>query len=86
MRIKLLAGAAALAALAACAGGGHKYPSNVQANFLNSCEGNGGNTSNCGCLLSWFQKHVDFTTFQADEDQVNNGGVPDDLKKALKAC
>jgi hypothetical protein len=76
---------ATVALLAAC-GGSHSYPANVQANFLNACEANGGDVSSCGCALKWFESHRSLTQFMADDDQANNGGTPPDMLKASAAC
>lgn len=73
--------------LAGCGGGGkHAYPANVQANFLNSCEANGGDVSSCGCALNWFESHKSLTQFMADEDQVNSGAIPSDVTQAMGSC
>jgi hypothetical protein len=70
-----------------CGGGGvSSYPTNIQSNYLNSCESNGGNTADCSCTLHWFESHVSLTQFQADEDQVRTGGLPDDVSKAINDC
>lgn len=82
--VVLLASVAAVV-LAGC-GGSKSYPTNVQSNFLNACEANGGAVSTCGCTLKWFESHKSLTQFIADDNQVNNGGVPSDMVKASAAC
>jgi hypothetical protein len=72
--------------LPGCGGSSSVYPANVQSNYLNACESGGGSVAKCGCTLDWFQKHISLTQFQADEDEVNNGSVPDDMKSAVRAC
>jgi hypothetical protein len=72
--------------LSACNGTNAAYPANVQTNFLNACEGNGGSVSTCGCTLSWFESHRSLTQFMADEDAIYAGSVPADVTTAEAAC
>lgn len=89
--MKKLASAAAVAAavlmLSGCGGSRH-YPANVQANFLNSCEANGGGVHECGCVLSNIEKSVSLDKFAAADDAIRNGSAsePDWAYAAAAKC
>lgn len=94
-----LTGAASIATIASVFGVNHpspapqpsptdtvvSYPANVQANFLNSCEGSATQTQ-CTCMLGWFENNVTLTQFTLDDQAARQGQDPADLQAAVAAC
>jgi hypothetical protein len=86
MIIKIAAGTALVALTLALTGCGEKCPSYVETNYLNACQLYGGAASSCACALNWYEDHVSFVQFKADEDDVRTGTIPDNLRYAAQAC
>jgi hypothetical protein len=63
------------------------YPASTDQNFISACEQtSNGDVAYCQCTLNWFQAHVTYTQFLADEDMVRAGQIPADVTSAENAC
>ena len=86
MRVRAGLGMMAATAIALGACGGSSYPANVQANFLNACEGNA-TQAQCTCLLSKVEGGTSLQTFTDAENAIENGGgTPSWLTADAAAC
>lgn len=87
-RATSVAAASALLALGVSACGGSSYPVNVQTNFLNACETNGGSVSRCGCTLKAIEANVSLSKFQIAENAIEAGDTnyPSWLLNSVSSC
>lgn len=63
------------------------YPATVEQNYLSNCEQGNGNAAFCQCTLNWFEAHITYTQFLANDSMARRSGqTPADLTNAEDAC
>jgi hypothetical protein len=68
-------------------GESHRYPAQVETNFLTSCHSSGGTPSQCHCALSHLEEKLSLEQILADEDIYRSTGrLPEEVLSAVRGC